>query len=480
MNDNNQRIFLTTTLPYVNSEPHVGHLFEFVLADAITRALKQHGHPVTFNVGLDEHGLKVWQKSQEQGITPQEHIAKLTTTWLEFCKKFHIGYDIFYKTSNPQHHNDVKIIWNRLIERGDLYKKLYSGNYCVGCESFKFDKELVGGKCPDHPNTELQYVEEEIHFFRLSKYKDSILHWLKYAPDFLQPENKITELENLITDAPDFPASRLKTRCPWGIEVPNDIEYVIYVWLDALTNYIFAAGYLTSDFNWDYVIQLCGSDNLRFQACIFQAILQSEGIKHTDKLLVHGTILDAEGKKMSKSEGNVVSPIEQLEKYGSDAVRYYLLGCLNTYGNSAWNEKDLVARFNSDICNDYGNLISRTLHLVDTKCSGELLPPDLDFRDKVIEWDEAVDELWLAFNVKDALTKLNELIKFGNKYINDTKPWSSDDYKQTLSNLYYLIKVAATAYAPVFPNREEEIHQAITNKKKVILFTKIEIELAHG
>jgi methionyl-tRNA synthetase len=465
------KTFLTTTLPYVNSKPHIGHSFEFILADAIARYLKTKTE-VHFNIGLDEHGLKVWSKSQELGITPETHIQNLTEVWLDFCKKFQIEYDSFYKTSHKSHHQKVQIIWNRFVERGDIYKKSYTGKYCVGCESFKLDKELIDGKCSDHPTTQIKEVSEENYFFKLSKYRDSLLNWIDNSPNFLQPSVKLDELKNLILNSEDISISRIKENCPWGVEVPNDNSQVIYVWFDALLNYIFAAGYLTDNFNWDNVIQLCGPDNLRFQAVIFQAFLQSEGLKESNKLLVHGTILDKEGKKMSKSLGNVIDPFDQLEKFGLHAVRYYTLAGLNTYSDSGWSEEDLVKLFNSDICNDWGNLISRVFHLIDTK-SVQINQVNNQFKIKIDGLVREVNDLWSDFKVKEALVKTNEIVKFGNKYINDEKPWSNDNYSDILNNLHYLISEVNKLYLPVFPTVYSTIDVALINPKKVIIFNKL-------
>ena len=470
-----KNLFLTTTLPYVNSAPHIGHAFEFILADAIKKWFKSNGFEVYFNVGLDEHGLKVWSKANELGITPEEHINNLTKVWLNFCEKFNISYDSFYKTSDKSHHDKVKIIWNRFIEKGDIYKGHYKGKYCVGCESHKQDSELVDGKCVDHPTTEIKEVEEENYFFKLSSHKDSLLKWVTENPDFLEPQNKLEELKNLIIGAEDISISRKKENCPWGVSVPNDESQVIYVWFDALLNYIFAAGYLSEgEFNWNNVVQLCGPDNLRFQAVIFQAFLESEGIKKSGKLLVHGTILDKDGRKMSKTLGNVVDPIEQLEKYGLDVVKYYTLAGLNTYSNASWNEEDLKQIWNNEVANDWGNLITRVLHLIDIKCAGRIIvAPSDEFKTQLDTLVSEVNSSWSKFKVKEAFQKTNEIVKFANKYINDTKPWSSDSYEVELANLDASLRAINTLYLPVFPEKCKLVTEAIDSGKKQILFTKI-------
>jgi len=465
----------------VNSVPHIGHAFEFILADAISKWLKLRNPNTThFNVGLDEHGLKVWEKSQELGITPEEHIENLTKLWKEFCVKFNIEYDSFYKTSDKSHHEKVQVIWQNFVRSGDIYKAHYKGKYCKGCESAKQDSELVDGKCPDHPTTEIELVEEENYFFKLSKYREPLLKWISETPDFLEPKSKLEELKNLIIGADDISISRTKEKCPWGVAVPYDDSQVIYVWFDALLNYIFAAGYSVNtlaqpDFKWDNVIQLCGPDNLRFQAVIFQSFLEAEGLKKSNKLLVHGTILDKDGRKISKSIGNVIDPIDQLEKFGLDAVRYYALAGLSTYSNSNWNEEELKNLWNADIVNDWGNLVSRVLHLTDIKCGGKVNRlPENDFNDTINRYKDEVSTLWDEFKVKDALKKTNELVKFANKYINDVKPWASTNYEVELSNLLTLLLTVNALYVPLFGTKKcNEITNLIHAGKKEILFSRI-------
>ncbi len=289
----------------------------------------------------------------------------------------------------------------------------------------------------------------------------------------MEPISKINELKNLIYDCEDISISRSRENCPWGTIVPKDPNQTIYIWFSALLNYIFSAGYLTDNFKWDYVIQTCGPDNIRFQGVIFQAILQSLGIKNSDKLLVHGTILDKDGRKISKSIGNVIDPLDQLHKYGLDAVRYYSLCGLSTYSNSSWNEEDLVRLWNNDICNDWGNLLSRTLHLIDVKSNGEIIEVSQSFKDIVEKQVNNINQLWSGFKIKDALQRTNDLVKYANKYINDEKPWVVENPSQILSNLYYLIKVVSNLYYPVIPGKYNETKNAIDNKKKEILFNKI-------
>ena len=466
------KTFITTTLPYVNSKPHMGHAFEFVLGDALSRYLRQEG-TVHFNIGLDEHGTKVWEKAQELDLSVEDYISQLTGLWLDFCTRFEIEYTTFYKTSDKSHHDKVQHVWKGFVERGFIYKKAYTGRYCQGCESFKLNRDLTADGCPDHPGLELRYVDEDNYFFRLSAFKESLSTWLNCNPEFLVPNSKLTELHNLIEGTEDISVSRLKSSCPWGVPVPGDDEQTIYVWFDALLNYIFAAGYLTPDFSWDRVIQLCGPDNIRFQAIFFQAFLEAEGLRKTDRLLVHGTIMDQDGRKMSKTLGNTVDPIEQLERYGLDAVRYYCLAGLSTYHNCSWNESDLVKMYNSDVCNDWGNLLSRVLHLVDIKqVHGST--PTKDFSSVVDEQVRHIRHCWDEFNIRGALQLTNDLVKFGNKYINDNKPWEGGaDYEPVLTNMYWMVGILNELYAPVFPGKCSRAVRHISDRKKCVLFDKL-------
>ena len=475
----NKKIFLTTTLPYAGN-PHIGHMFEFIIADSLTRYFRSNSHSVYFNTGLDCHGTKIKEKSEDLGISPISYIESIIPIWLDFCNRFSIDYDNFYLTSDEKHYKSVQEIWDLFLKRGDLYKKKYAGLYCKGCESFKSEKELLEKKCIDHPSIELNIIEEENWHFNIGKYRSILIQWLDNSPGFLHPISKLQELKNLIMESEEMSISRLSNKVPWAIPVPNEPEQTIYCWFEALLNYCLAAGYLTSENIWSdetEIIQICGPDNLRFQGIIFQAMLEAEGLKHTDRLLVHGTVVDSEGKKMSKTEGNVIDPIEQVNKFGLDAVRYYTLAGLSTTSNSKWDEEELKLKFNNDICNNWGNLVSRTLHLIDTKIDGEIFTePESDFYQLMEERLENINKLWKGFEIKEALAKTAEFVAFGNIYINNTKPWGITDIyelKKVLTNLYFLISSIHTLYKPVFPHRSKEIDQVLACKKKVILFNRI-------
>jgi methionyl-tRNA synthetase len=480
-------LFVTSTLPYINSRAHAGHLLEFVIADAISRHYKTQGKSVIFNTGLDEKGIKVQQTAESLNVQPQEYVDNLALEWIEFCQKFDIKYDVLYRTSSLEHEKKVQDFWNKAVINGDIYKKKYKGLYCVGCERFLVSADMEDGKCPDHSNLELQTIEEENYFFRMSKYKLDLIGWINSSPNFLVPSKKLQELINIIDATEDISISRQKSVVSWGVPVPDDDSQTIYVWYSALLNYVFSAGYepgfgphLIEDFNkhrWDGAIQTCGSDNLRFQAVIFQAMLLSAGIKNTSRLLVHGTILDAKGKKMSKTVGNVIDPIDQLEKYGIDAVRYYCLAGLNLCENSSWEESRLVEIYNSHLADDYGNLLARTLHLIDLKKI--TIDYDLiraDFYD-IYERVKKIQALWDELKINEALEETNALVKDGNKKINKEEPWKkeNDNYSRfCLIELHLLLSLVSDLYYPVIPRKSEEAKKALEENKKVILFKKIE------
>jgi methionyl-tRNA synthetase len=478
-------LYITTTLPYINGKPHIGHALEFVLGDCISKYFKNKlgKENVFFNVGLDEHGLKVYETAASSNITIDKHLNDLTLVWKNFCESFNIKYDSFYKTSSESHHRFVKLFWEEQIQKGNVYKKFYTGKYCKGCESFKFDKEILNDRCIEHQTITLEEVREENWFFKLSNYKETLIDWINNNPTFLKPNLKLQELKNLIENCNDVSISRLKKNCPHGVEFPTDENSIVYVWADALLSYIFSCKYY-EDKNeflkwWDNTVQLCGPDNLRFQAVMFQAFLESANIKKTKKLLVHGTILDEKGDKMSKSVGNVIDPIDQIQKYGIDAVRYYILKGLNTYSDSNWSEKDLIELYNNDLANGYGNLMSRVLHLVD-KYNIECVDPTTDFFFAINAQISEIETLWNNFEISQALVKTFDIVNFGNKYIDINKPWMKESHKdnahfEILSNLYYLVKIVTKYYQPVFSEKKYfEILESIKANKKFIAFQRIE------
>ena len=459
--------YVSTTLPYINSTPHIGHCFEFVLADVIAEYHRQTNSDVFFNVGIDEHGQKVYQKAIEEGYeNTQLYCDALAEKWKSFCGLLKINYDNFYRTTDAQHKSYVLRFYSEIQEY--IFTKEYEGNYCIGCEAFVTDKESVDGRCPIH-QTELSPTKETNKFFNLSRFTDLIA-------DVLVDKSKSAELRNIIQDKFDLSITRQNVQ--WGIDAGDGS--VFYVWFEALLNYIFAAKYYEDRVSfyhyWDNSLIICGKDNLKFQAYILQAILLSKGIPQTKEVLVHGNILDANGVKMSKTTGNVIDPVQQVKKYGLDAVRYYLTFGLNTFSDSKYSEADLVQKWNSEIVNGLGNLISRLLHLIDIK-KVELNPDSMSIKasSKCFENDYLLNEALKNYKFKEVNNLLNEIVFGCNKRITEEKPFeaSCENYVQILNDIYWQIKSIIGCYGIVLKDHAEALKMAFVENKKIIIFNRI-------
>jgi methionyl-tRNA synthetase len=472
--------FITTTLPYINSNAHIGHALELFQADTLARyfkwALYSDDKEVLFNSGLDEHGLKVYASAITNGLTPKEHCDKLAEEWYNFYFDNEIQPTTFYRTSRDEHHENVQTIWNKLFEKGDIYKKEYSSKYCIGCEEFKREIDLEDGKCTTHPNNELDTVSEENYFFKLSNYKEQLLTWFNSSEDFIQPSNKRNEVLHFLDNLEDISISRDSIKVPWGVSVPNDETQTIYVWFDALMNYILSAGYLTDDFEWDDTVQLCGADNIRFQAVIFQGILCALDIPNTKTLIVHGTVLDENGTKMSKSIGNVVDPVEQIDKYSLEAIRYYLVAGNPTFTNFSYSEEDVKSLYNAHLCNGLGNLTKRVLTLINKKnVDVDTLVLNTDFGKEVDSYCGKIDREFEKYNIQKAYDYVHQLVNRTNQYLNDNEPWKLDDAEARLilQDCYISLEYLATYYSFILPNRKD-IESVIEEcDDKTILFERL-------
>lgn len=462
--------YITTTLPYLNSVPHIGHCFEFVIADVIAGYYRLTRN-VVFNVGVDEHGQKVYQKAIDEGFNnTQEYCDALTLKWKDFCKLLNIDYDNFYRTSSQQHKDNVLKYYNEILQY--IISKEYVGKYCVGCEAFVTEKQqdYFLNRCSIH-NTELVTIKEVNKFFDLSKFNYLI-------KDVLVDKSKSAELVNIIKD--DFELSITRQNVKWGIRTGDDFE-VFYVWFEALLNYIFAIKYYEDKeyFNnyWSDSLIICGKDNLKFQAYILQALLLANNVSQTSEVLVHGNIVDENGHKLSKSAGNVIDPVEQVGKYSSDVLRYYLTyGTNNVTTDSKYSEAELVLKWNNEVVNGLGNLISRLLHLIDLK-------------QVVIDWDSVSIEVKAVIddNVKNINYNfekydfkfidelLNSIIFKLNRRITIEKPFDKDceNYAQILNEIYFELKALIPYYKIVLKEHADLLDLAFQVNKKTIIFTKI-------
>jgi len=410
--------YVTTTLPYVNAKPHIGFAMELVRADSYARYKKHMGHDVFLNTGTDEHGMKIWEKAGERGISPQEHVDELSQSFRKLVSALGIMEEAhFIRTTDPKHVRAAQAFWERVAENGYLYKKKYQAKYCVGCESVKTDSELDHGKCPIHPNRELVLIDEENYFFKFSAFQDRLLDWYREHPDFVIPDFRFRELVSFVERGlQDFSVSRLKEKMPWGIPVPGDEEHVMYVWFDALVNYISTLGWPEDEVQFEQFwvkgnpVQYAGKDNLRYQAAIWPAMLMAAGLPLPEHVVINGFITSG-GQKMSKSLGNVIDPFELIEEYGTDAVRYYLLRHVNNFEDSDVTIEKFHEAYNANLANGLGNLVQRIMKMVvsyGVDISGvaeEQSEEVLSFHHRHIEefdYNTAINEIWRLIGDLDA------------------------------------------------------------------------------
>lgn len=364
--------YLTTTLPYVNADPHIGFAFELVSADIIARYRRNMGDEVFFNTGTDEHGLKIYRKAQEEGKEPQPYVDEYAEKYHALIAALGVSPDIhFIRTTDSGHKKAAQKLWERCAAAGDMYKKQYKIKYCVGCELEKTESELQNGHCSVHPNLPLEIIEEENYFFRLSKYQERLLAFYEQRKDFVVPSFRLNEIRSLIREngLEDFSISRLKTKMPWGVPVPDDEEHIMYVWFDALVSYISTLGWPDNEASFRKwwidtggVVQFAGKDQIRQQAVMWQAMLMSAGLPPSRQIVIHGFIT-SEGEKMSKSLGNVIDPFALVKEYGTDAVRFYLARHIHPFEDSDFTLAKFKEAYNADLANGIGNLVSRLMKM---------------------------------------------------------------------------------------------------------------------
>ncbi len=366
--------YITTTLPYVNAEPHMGHALEFIRADIIARTKKAEGYDVFFNTGTDEHGTKIYEAALKAGKTPQAYVDEYAAKFKELLPLLGVSPDIhFIRTTDAHHERAAREFWNRVFKNGFIYKKQYRAKYCVGCEETKTDSELVDGRCVIHPQRDIEIREEENYFFKFSAFGTKLLELYDTKGHVIVPEFRMNEMREFIkpdgSGLQDFSISRLKTKMPWGIPVPNDETQVMYVWFDALVNYISTLGWpedgKTFDTYWKNgtPTQYCGKDNTRFQSVMWQAMLLAAGLPPTRTVVVNGFVTGEGGIKMSKSLGNVISPLDVIREYGTDALRYLVAREIGSFEDSPFTLERFKAAYNANLANGLGNLVSRVMKM---------------------------------------------------------------------------------------------------------------------
>ncbi|MGB4503902.1 MAG: methionine--tRNA ligase [Syntrophaceticus sp.] len=465
------RIFyVTTPIYYPSDKLHIGHAYTTVAADCIARYKRMRGYDVFFLTGSDEHGQKIERKALESGTDPQSYVDRIVESFQELWKQLLITNDDFIRTTEPRHQKAVQALFQKLYDKGDIYKSFYEGLYCTPCEAFWLERQLVDGNCPDCGRP-VEHVKEESYFFKLSKYQDQLLNYIEENPDFIQPPSRRHEMVNFIKSGlEDLCVSR--TTFQWGVPVPFAPGHVVYVWFDALVNYLSALGWQDGDprfeHYWPHTVHLMAKDIVRFHAVIWPIVLMAADIPLPRTIFGHGWLL-LEGGKMSKSKGNVVDPLVLIDRYGVDAVRYYLLRELPYGGDSYYSEDDLINRINTDLANDLGNLISRTLGMVqkyqDNVVAAAGIPqgPDSDLIECAMQVKDELEQHLERLDFSNALAAIWKLVRRANRYVDETAPWNlvrDPSKKERLQTVLYnlseavrILTIWCSPFMPAFPER---------------------------
>ncbi len=469
--------YITTTLPYVNDKPHIGHALEFVQADCLARFWRLTGHDVFFTTGVDEHGQKIAEKADEEGVGRQEYVDKFAAEFRKLEELLGLSYDNFVRTTDESHKESAIEIWKRCEAKGDIYKKSYKGLYCVGDEMFLRDTDLVDGKCPNHPNMDPVEIEEENWFFALRKYEDRLIEYLsdenKTLPDWRREE----ALNFVKNGLEDLSISRDKKRMDWGIPVPGDDTQVMYVWFDALTNYISTLGWPEGENYkkfWEdgESMQVAGKDQIRFQSIIWQAMLMSADLPTTDTILYHGFI-NSGGQKMSKSIGNVISPEEVVEKYGIDAARYMLMRHVHPVDDSDITWEKMDEWYTAHLVNGIGNLTARIMKLAEThldepieKLEGSSFPEEYINAIESFRMDQALDYVWKRIGELDEKITVTEPFKVVKEDL--------EKGKEIISELAVELYLITRMLNPFMPETNRVGKEAIlANKKPENMFPRL-------
>ena len=477
---NDKKFYITTPIYYPSAEFHIGHCYTTIIADAIARYKRLDGYDVFFQTGTDEHGLKIENKAKEKGVTPKEYVDVIIENAQDLWKCLGITYDYFIRTTDDNHVKKVQEIFKKLYDQGDIYKSDYQGLYCVPCESFWTETQLVDGKCPDC-GRDVELVTEEAYFFKLSKYQKQLEDYYESHPEFIQPVSRKNEmLNNFIKPGlEDLCVSR--TSFKWGIPVSFDEKHVIYVWIDALTNYITSLGYpdITPEFEkyWPADLHLVGKEIVRFHTIIWPAILMALDLPLPKQVFGHGWLI-IDGGKISKSKGNYKDPRDYIETYGVDAVRYFALREVPFGSDGNFSEEALITRTNGDLCNVLGNLVSRTIQMAIKYFEGNVENKNIfeDIDEELISATKglkiAIDKKMEELKINEALECIFDVLRKCNKYIDDTTPWilakEEDKYDRLETVIYNLlesIRVCSILLQAFIPTTSDKIFAGLKIEK---------------
>ncbi len=467
--------YLTTTLPYVNADLHMGHALEFVRADIIARYKKLQGFDVFFNTGTDEHGMKIYEKAIEKGKSPQEFVDESFLRFKESVKIFGMDEEIlhFIRTTDSHHIKSAEEFWKRCADNGYIYKKNYQAKYCVGCEETKSDSEIVNGECIIHTGRPLEIIEEENYFFKYSEFKDKLLEFYAKNPTFVVPDFRYNEIKAFVERGlHDFSISRLKNKMPWGIPVPGDDNQVMYVWFDALTNYISTLGWPDEGGNFEkYWVngtpaQYCGKDNLRFQSAMWQSMLMAAGVPNSHQIVINGFITADQGIKMSKTLGNVVDPTEVVKEYGTDALRFFLAKEISNFEDSPFTMERFKDAYNAGLANGLGNLTSRIMKMAETNL--ETMPeiPQMTLTDDWVPVINAMEK----FNIQEAMNVVWRHVNELDELIQSKQPFkliktNREEAVEIIKDLVIKLHNIGQMLTPVMPETSKKVMEIVKSGK---------------